>query len=282
MPQLKLARRQLDLSEPLVMGVLNVTPDSFSDGGRWTRLDDALFRAEQMLSEGAAIIDVGGESTRPGAQAVAEPEELARVVPVIEAIKSRFDCVISIDTFKPGVMDAACTAGAEIVNDIRALESPGAAEVVLRHQAAACLMHMQGLPQTMQRQPRYGNVLAEIAAYLRERAQAAISAGISSQSLMLDPGIGFGKTLEHNLSILAQLSEITALGFPVLVGVSRKSMFGRLLGREVGERLPASLAAAAMAVGAGAAIIRAHDVRATADAIKVARAIEQHRGSRTG
>lgn len=261
------------------MGILNVTPDSFSDGGRFSRLDAALQQAAAMLSEGAAILDIGGESTRPGALPVSVQEELDRVVPVIEAIRERFDCVISVDTLKAEVMDAACAAGAEIVNDVRALEGDGAISAVSRHGAAVCLMHMQGEPRVMQLQPRYEDVVAEVAAYLRGRLDACVAAGIAPDRLMVDPGIGFGKTLEHNLALLAQLPVLTGLGCPVLVGVSRKSMFQHLLGRAVDERLPGSLAAASLSVWLGAAIIRAHDVRATVDAVRVAAAMRHHRGS---
>ena len=275
MARLQLPDRILDLTEPAVMGILNVTPDSFSDGGRFTRLDAALHRAEQMLAEGARIIDVGGESTRPGAPPVPLQEELDRVVPVIDALRRRLDVVISVDTFKPAVMEAACSAGAHLVNDIRSLEEDGALAVVLRHRAAVCLMHMQGQPQSMQAAPHYEDVVSEVTAYLRERAEACLAAGVAKDAIVLDPGIGFGKNLEHNLQLLAHTRTLGQLGFPLLIGVSRKSMFQHLLGLPVDQRLYASLAAACLSIWQGAAIIRAHDVRPTVEAVKVAAAIRQ-------
>ncbi|THD01013.1 dihydropteroate synthase [Panacagrimonas perspica] len=255
------------------MGVLNLTSDSFSDGGRYVSLDKALAHARQMASEGADLIDVGGESTRPGAQPVSEQEELDRVVPVIERLRDSIGCVLSIDTMKPAVMRAACAAGAQLVNDVNALRAPGAIEAVRDAGAAACLMHMQGEPRTMQVAPHYLDVLAEITDFLLERVHECVDYGISRESLLLDPGFGFGKTLEHNLSLLARVPAIAALGFPVLVGLSRKSMFQKLCGAAVDQRLPASLAAATAAVLGGAAIVRAHDVRETRDAVRVAAAI---------
>lgn len=255
------------------MGILNITPDSFSDGGRHLDLGAALTRARAMLAEGARIIDVGGESTRPGAAPVAEAEEIDRVVPVIEALRRESDAVLSIDTMKPAVMRAACAAGAELVNDVLALQSPGAIEAVRDCGAAVCLMHMQGEPRTMQEAPRYGDVLAEVGEFLLARASACVAAGIAPARICVDPGIGFGKTLDHNLQLLAGLDRLRACGFPLLIGVSRKSMFGKLLGRELGERLPAALAATTVAVWQGAAIVRTHDVRATCDAIGVTHAL---------
>ena len=275
MTRLQLPDRTLDLTEPAVMGILNVTPDSFSDGGRFARLDSALRRVEEMVAEGARILDVGGESTRPGAPPVSVQEELDRVVPVIEALRKRFDAVISIDTFKPAVMNAACSVGAHLVNDIRALEEEGALAIVARHRAAVCLMHMQGQPQSMQAAPHYEDVVAEVANYLRERADACLAAGIAKNAIVLDPGIGFGKNLDHNLQLLAHGRTLGQLGFPLLIGVSRKSMFQHLLGLPVDQRLHASLAAACLSVWQGAAIIRAHDVRPTVEAVKVAAAIRQ-------
>lgn len=273
--RLQLRDSILDLREPVVMGVLNVTPDSFSDGGRFNVVSAALARAHEMIGEGAGIIDVGGESTRPGAPAVGEQEELDRVLPVIEAIRRESDVPLSIDTMKPAVMRAACVAGAGLINDVNALRAPGALLAAKESGAAVCLMHMQGEPHTMQQQPRYEDVVGEVAAFLERQVNACVAAGIPRERIVLDPGIGFGKTLEHNLSLLGQLSRIGASGLPVLIGVSRKSMFEKLLGRAVGERLPAALATAALAVWQGAAIVRAHDVRATADAIRVASAIRQ-------
>jgi dihydropteroate synthase len=275
MTRLQLPDRTLDLTEPAVMGILNVTPDSFSDGGRFAQLDSALHRAEQMLAEGARIIEVGGESTRPGAPPVPLQEELDRVVPVIEALRRRLDIAISVDTFKPSVMEAACAAGAHLINDIRALEEDGALAVVLRHRAAVCLMHMQGQPQSMQAAPHYEDVVSEVASYLRGRADACLAAGVPKEAIAIDPGIGFGKNLEHNLKLLAHGRRLGQLGFPLLIGVSRKSMFQHLLGLPVDRRLHASLAAACLSVWQGAAIIRAHDVRHTVEAVRVAAAIRQ-------
>jgi dihydropteroate synthase len=258
----------LDLSEPLVMGVLNVTPDSFSDGGRCASRDAAIEHGLRMLAEGAALIDVGGESTRPGAAAVPVAEELARVVPVVEALAGR-GALVSVDTSSPVVMRAAVAAGAVLVNDVRALQSPGAIEAVAAAGCAVCLMHMQGEPRTMQADPRYDEVVTDIKAFLAARVQACRAAGIAADSLLVDPGFGFGKTLAHNLTLLARLGELGTLGLPVLVGLSRKSMLAALTGRAVGERLAGSLALALLAVEAGARIVRAHDVAQTVDAIKV-------------
>ena len=268
--QLVLPTRVLDLTEPCVMGVLNLTPDSFSDGGRYPNRDAAVARALVMAGEGAAIIDIGGESTRPGAPPVPEDEELARVVPVIEALRARSDVVISIDTSKPAVMRAACAAGAEIVNDVMALQAAGAIEAVAGCGAAVCLMHMQGRPQTMQTAPQYDNVVRDVRGFLSQRAAACISGGIGADRIVVDPGIGFGKTLEHNLTLLANLPALRVDDRPLLVGVSRKSMFGQLLGRAIDRRLSGGLAAAALAVWQGAAIVRAHDVAETVDAVRTA------------
>jgi dihydropteroate synthase len=267
--QLRLKSRTLDLSAPVVMGVLNVTPDSFSDGGRFAATDAALAHARTLVADGARIVDVGGESTRPGAQPVPEAQELERVVPVIERIRAELDCAISVDTAKPGVMRAACAAGAELINDVMALRAPGALDAARDTGAAVCLMHMQGEPRTMQQAPAYLDVVEEVAAFLRQRAEACIAAGIPSERLLVDPGFGFGKTLQHNLELLGGIDVIAELGLPVLVGVSRKSMFGQLLGRALGEREAGGLAAAAIAAWQGARIVRTHDVRATMDALKV-------------
>jgi dihydropteroate synthase len=255
------------------MGVLNVTPDSFSDGGRFASIEAALAHALRMVDEGAGLIDVGGESTRPGAQAIDAAEEIRRVVPVIEALAARTKVPISIDTSKPAVMTAAVRAGASMINDVRALREPGALEAAAGTEAAICLMHMQGEPRTMQADPRYGDVVAEVRDFLRERAEACLAIGIAKDRLVIDPGIGFGKRLEHNLALLAGLSALTGLGWPVLVGVSRKSMFAKLLGRDVDERLAGGVAVATAAVLAGASIVRTHDVAATVDAVKVAIAL---------
>lgn len=257
------------------MGVLNVTPDSFSDGGRHGTLDAALRRAEAMLAEGAGIIDVGGESTRPGALPVSEEDELARVVPVIEALTQRLDCIVSVDTMKPAVMRAAVAAGAEIVNDVFGLRAQGAVEAVRDTGAAAVLMHMQGEPRTMQQRPQYGDVVAEVADFLARRVEVCVAAGIAREKLILDPGFGFGKTLDHNLALFAALDRLAAQGSPLLIGVSRKAMFGQLLGLPVEGRATVGAAAAAMAVAAGAAIVRTHDVAPTVEAVRFAAAVRQ-------
>lgn len=270
--QLRLASRSIDLSSPVVMGVLNVTPDSFSDGGRFDSLDAAVLQAGQMAAEGAAIIDVGGESTRPGAAAVSEDDEIARVVPVIEAIAG-LDVAVSIDTSKPGVMQAAVAAGASIVNDVYALRRDGALAMAASLDVAVCLMHMQGEPRTMQENPRYEDVSGQVAAFLGERAAACMDAGIRRESIVVDPGFGFGKTAGHNIELLAKLGRIGELGLPLLVGLSRKDTLGKLTGQPVERRLAAGIAAAVLAVERGAHIVRTHDVGATLDALKVAAAV---------
>lgn len=258
---------------PMVMGVLNVTPDSFSDGGRFAGRDDALRQAEAMIAAGAAIIDVGGESTRPGAAAVAEAEECERVVPVIEALRGVTDCAISVDTSKPAVMRAAVSAGAAMINDVRALRADGALEAAAALGATVCLMHMQGQPRTMQHAPYYDQVTREVGEFLGERREACIAAGIPRGHIVLDPGFGFGKSVAHNVELLANLRQLAALGQPLLVGLSRKSTLGALTGREVDDRLAASIAAAVIAVLNGALIVRVHDVKETVDALKVAQAV---------
>jgi dihydropteroate synthase len=263
---------QFDLSRPLVMGIVNVTPDSFSDGGLHLQRDAALAYARQLIDEGADILDIGGESTRPGAQPVNAQEEMDRVLPIIEALRGA-PVPISIDTCKPEVMQAAIAAGAQMVNDINALQDSAAMRVIAASQAAVCLMHKQGKPQTMQEQPHYQNVVAEVSAFLRERIAATQAVGISRTRIVIDPGFGFGKTLAHNLALLRELKKLTELGVPVLTGLSRKSMLGALTGQEVGQRLPASLAAALSAVERGANIVRVHDVRATVDALKIWNAV---------
>jgi dihydropteroate synthase len=254
------------------MGVLNVTPDSFSDGG--VHADRELEAALGMVAEGAAIVDIGGESTRPGADPVSLDEELERVIPVIEALRRESDVWISVDSSKPEVMTSAVAAGADLINDVRALREPGAMEAAAASGAAVCLMHMQGEPRSMQQAPAYDDVVAEVWSFLEGRIVACEAAGIPSERIGIDPGIGFGKTLEHNLTLLRATDALVAAGRPVLIGVSRKSMFGKLLDREVGERLPASLAAGLYAVGQGAKILRVHDVRETVDALRVVTAIE--------
>jgi dihydropteroate synthase len=266
---LQCGRHLLDLARPVVMGVLNVTPDSFSDGGRWLALPDALARGEQMAAEGAALIDVGGESTRPGSAPVAEDEELRRVLPVVERLAGTLSIPISIDTRKPRVMRRAIAAGASMVNDVAALRAPDAVEAVAASDAAVCLVHMQGEPGTMQDAPAYADVVGEVRGFLRARAAACEAAGIARSRLVVDPGFGFGKSLEHNLALLARLSAIAADGLPVLAGLSRKRMIGALTGRGEGDRLAGSLAAALVATLNGALIIRAHDVRETVDALRV-------------
>ena len=258
---------------PAVMGILNTTPDSFSDGGRFTAPGVAIMHAEQMVMDGAAIIDVGGESTRPGAQDVGEQEEIDRVVPVIEAIRSALDVAISVDTSKPGVMRAAVAAGATMINDVRALRAEGAVQAAAELQQAVCLMHMQGQPRTMQQDPQYNDVVADVTQFLRERVSECTQAGIAEELLVIDPGFGFGKTLEDNIELLANLRQLREIGPPLLIGVSRKSTLGMLTGREVDERQPASVAAAVLAVERGASIIRAHDVAETVDALRVIRAV---------
>ncbi|MEW9796744.1 dihydropteroate synthase [Alteromonas sp. CYL-A6] len=261
--------KQLDLSAPAVMGILNVTPDSFSDGGRHQALDAALCHARDMVAAGAAFIDVGGESTRPGASAVTEQQELDRVIPVIEHIAKELDTVISIDTSKAGVMKEAVKAGARLINDVRALREPGALETAAALDVPVCLMHMQGQPRTMQQSPTYDDVVRDVSTFLTERATACMQAGIASDDIMLDPGFGFGKTLAHNYQLLNALEGIIDLGYPVLVGMSRKSMIGQLLDRSTDERLAGSIALATIAAQKGAHIIRVHDVRETADAVAI-------------
>jgi dihydropteroate synthase len=263
---------QFDLSRPLVMGIVNVTPDSFSDGGLHLQRDAALAYARQLIDEGADILDIGGESTRPGAQPVNAQEEMDRVLPIIEALRGA-PVPVSIDTCKPEVMQAAIAAGAQMVNDINALQDSAAMRVIAASQAAVCLMHKQGKPQTMQEQPHYQNVVAEVSAFLRERIAATQAVGISRTRIVIDPGFGFGKTLAHNLALLRELKKLTELGVPILAGLSRKSMLGALTGQEVGQRLSASVAAALSAVERGANIVRVHDVRATVDALKIWNAV---------
>jgi dihydropteroate synthase len=257
------------------MGILNLTPDSFSDGGRFVDPDVALEHAIQMVEQGAAIIDVGGESTRPGAQFVSLDEELERVIPIVERLAQAIPVPISVDTNKPQVMREAVTAGAGMINDIMALQEPGALEAAAEVAVPICLMHMQGKPRTMQEAPHYGNVVEEVKAFLRQRLDAGEAAGIPRHSMIIDPGFGFGKTLEHNLTLLKGLQTLHELAAPVLVGISRKSMIGSIIGdKPVNERLMGSVAAAVVAAMEGAAIIRVHDVRETVDALKVVSALK--------
>jgi dihydropteroate synthase len=263
------------------MGVLNTTPDSFSDGGqvyRDGRLDPdlALRRASTMAEAGARIIDVGGESTRPGAEPVSLQEEMDRVLPVVERIAANVDVVISVDSSSPAVMREAAARGAGLINDVRALTREGALDAARETGLPVCLMHMQGAPRTMQQSPDYADVVAEVAAFLESRAEACVAAGIARCALLLDPGFGFGKSLAHNLDLLAGLPRLRALGYPLLVGLSRKSMIGKLLGREVSDRVPASLALALLATQRGASVIRVHDVTETADVLAVLEAVETY------
>ena len=273
--KMNFAGRELDMSRCHVMGVLNVTPDSFSDGGQYNRPDAALVRARQMVADGATFIDIGGESTRPGATPVSLQEELDRVCPVVEAAARELDAVISVDTSAPEVMAETAKLGAGLINDVRALQHDGAPEVAAKAGIPVCIMHIQGEPDTMQDRPEYRNVRREVSAFLTERIRVAEQAGIRPENILLDPGFGFGKSLEHNLQLLASLEQMHILGHPLLVGVSRKSMLGHITGREVNERLPASLAAATIAAMKGASIIRVHDVRETVDAIRVVAAVKE-------
>lgn len=262
----------LDLGKPGVMGILNVTPDSFSDGGKFERVEAAIRQASQMAEDGAAIVDIGGESTRPGASPVSAEEELHRVLPVIEALSERLDIPLSIDTSKPEVMRAAVQAGAGLINDVNALCADGALQQAAKLGVPVCLMHMQGQPATMQETPQYNSVVDEVSAFLARRIAACVDQGIPKQHILIDPGFGFGKTLEHNLDLLRHLDKLEQLGCPLLVGLSRKSMLGKLTGREPQQRLAASVAAAILAVERGASIVRVHDVGETVDALKILQA----------
>ncbi len=266
--ELACGARRLDLARPVVMGILNVTPDSFSDGGRFLSRDAALARARQMQAEGAAIIDIGAESTRPGALPVSEQEELDRILPVVEAVAAEVDAVISVDTSTPAVMREAAARGAGLINDVRALRRPGALAAAAATGLPVCLMHMQGEPGSMQGNPQYRDPVAEVMDFLAARMADCVAAGIARERLLVDPGFGFGKTLAHNLALLDGLARFAALGCPLLVGLSRKSMLGAVLGgAPVDQRLHAGLAAAVIAVQNGAAIVRVHDVKASADAL---------------
>ncbi|WP_444929790.1 dihydropteroate synthase [Microbulbifer sp. SSSA002] len=274
------AKHTLDLTQPVVMGVLNTTPDSFSDGGHYYAsgsldLSLALQRAEQMLSEGATILDIGGESTRPGATPVSEQQELDRVVPVVEAIKANFDAIISVDTSTPAVMRESAAAGAGLINDVRALERPGALEAAVETDLAICLMHMQGQPGTMQDDPSYTDVVGDVARYLQARVERCIGLGVARDRLIVDPGFGFGKTDAHNLALLRNLSQLAPADMPILAGLSRKSMIGRLLDRDVDGRLPGSLALAMLAAQRGAKILRVHDVAETVDVLRMQQLVDR-------
>ncbi|EPR4993983.1 dihydropteroate synthase [Vibrio navarrensis] len=262
-------KKQLDLSTPQIMGILNVTPDSFSDGGQFTHLDAALRQVEKLIQAGAAIIDIGGESTRPGAPEVSLEEELNRVIPVVKAIRASSDVWISVDTSKAEVMRQAIEAGADLINDIRALQEPGALEIAAKAQVPICLMHMQGQPRSMQHSPNYQDVLLEVGEFLRERVKVCEQAGIAKELLILDPGFGFGKTLEHNYHLLAHLESFHQFGLPLLAGMSRKSMIFKLLDKKPADCMVASVTCATIAALKGAQIIRVHDVEETVEAMKI-------------
>lgn len=266
-------RFQLDLTYPRVMGIVNVTPDSFSDGGQYAATDLAVAHAQQLIAEGADILDIGGESTRPGAEPVSLQEELRRVIPVIEALSKISTVPLSIDTYKPQVMQAAIQAGVDIVNDIRALQEENALEIVANSNVGVCLMHMQGVPQTMQINPTYADVLSEVQQFLADRVAACLAHGINKNRIMLDPGFGFGKTKEHNIALIQHLDRLTQLGYPLLVGLSRKSVLGKIAGGDELQRLHAGLAASVISVMKGAKVVRVHDVKATVDALKVVAAV---------
>jgi dihydropteroate synthase len=265
--------RTLTVRRPLVCGILNVTPDSFSDGGRFDSLAAAGEHGCTLAAEGADLIDIGGESTRPGSHPPTLAEELDRVVPVVEALVRRVPVPLSVDTSRPEVMRAAVAAGASMINDVRALRSPGALEAAAEAGVPVCLMHMQRSPETMQQEPRYQDVVQEVRSFLAERKRACLDAGIRPENLVVDPGFGFGKTLAHNVALLASLGRLGSLGAPIMVGLSRKSMLGQLTGRAVGDRLPGSLAAAVLAAQRGAAVLRVHDVAATRDVLAVLEAV---------
>ena len=261
--------KKLNLDRPQIMGILNVTPDSFSDGGEYAQLDRAFLHAQEMVKQGATIIDIGGESTRPGADDVLLNEELNRVVPIIELIKNELDCWVSIDTSKAVVMTEAVKAGADIINDVRALREEGALNAAVEANVPVCLMHMQGQPRSMQTAPNYNDVVAEVKRFLIERSEQCIKAGIKTENIIIDLGFGFGKSLQHNFDLLNATQQFLSLGFPVLTGVSRKSMFGQLLNRDINDRLAGSLAGAMIAMQQGSKIIRVHDVAETVDVMKV-------------
>jgi dihydropteroate synthase len=272
-PILRCGPHTFELSRPRVMGILNVTPDSFADGGRYFDPLRALDHARRMVADGAALIDIGGESTRPGAQPVTEADEMTRVIGLTETL-ARERVAVSVDTRKPAVMRAAIAAGAAMINDVSALTAPGAIEACAGSEVGVCLMHMRGQPSTMQHAPAYADVVTEVRDFLVRRAEACVAAGIARERIVLDPGFGFGKTLAHNLALLRALPELAAAGYPVMAGLSRKSSLGLITGRGAEERLPASLAAAIAAVARGASIVRVHDVRETIDALNVWLAIE--------
>ncbi|MFJ3523824.1 dihydropteroate synthase [Pseudomonas sp. NPDC090203] len=272
--RLPCGNRVLDLSRTHVMGILNITPDSFSDGGRFAQRDLALRHAEEMVAAGATLIDVGGESTRPGARAVSPVEEMERVAPIVEAINRELDVVISVDTSTPAVMRETARLGAGLINDVRSLRRDGALDAAVATGLPVCLMHMRGEPTDMQDAPHYDDVTGEVASFLRERMDACIAAGIAAEKIILDPGFGFAKTLDHNLSLFKHMEALHALGRPLLVGVSRKSMIGKVLDKPVDQRLYGALALAGMAMAKGAKILRVHDVAQTVDVVRMIAAVE--------
>ena len=279
-PVLECAGRRLDLSRPVVMGIINVTPDSFSDGATLYRgsnldIERAMTRAREMVASGAAILDIGGESTRPGASPVSVNEEMDRVLPLVARIAAELETVISVDTSTPALMREAANAGAGLLNDVRALTREGALEAAAAADVPICLMHMQGEPGNMQVAPHYDDVVEDVCEYLQSRIACCERQGIARNRLLLDPGFGFGKSVTHNLKLLRELPRLAAIGLPLVVSLSRKSLIGKLLGREVGQRLPASLALAVLAAQRGAAVIRTHDVAATVDAVSMLMALEE-------
>ncbi len=273
-PSLRCGKHQLDLTHAHVMGILNVTPDSFSDGGRYTSLELALLRAHEMVSAGASIIDIGGESTRPGAATVGAQQELDRVAPLVERIAAECDVIISVDTSTPAVIRESARLGAGLINDVRSLQRDGALDAAAATHLPVCLMHMRGEPQTMQDEPYYNDVAVEVAGFLQERIDACVAAGIAVERIVLDPGFGFAKNTQHNYELFKRLPELLSLQRPLLVGVSRKSMIGNILQQPVDQRLYGSLALAVMALERGAKILRVHDVVATMDALKIFNAVQ--------
>ncbi|MBD1573686.1 dihydropteroate synthase [Vibrio sp. S17_S38] len=266
--------KQLDLSEPQIMGILNITPDSFSDGGKFNQFDMAMEHAQSMIMAGATIIDVGGESTRPGATEVAPEDELNRVIPLIKAIRANFDVWISLDTYKSSVMAAGIEAGVDLINDIRALQDEGALEIVAKANIPVCIMHMKGQPRTMQQDPQYNDVLQEVCDFLQQRIDLCLASGINKQNIIIDPGFGFGKTVENNYHLLANFKRFHQFGLPVLAGMSRKSMITKLLGKPTSDSMFGSVVCATLAAQQGAQIIRVHDVAATQDALRIIKAIQ--------
>ena len=261
--------KTLDLSSPQIMGILNFTPDSFSDSGQFFQLDKALVQVETMLQQGASIIDIGGESTRPMAEEVTLEQELERVIPLVEAVRQRFDCWISVDTSKARVMQEAANAGMDLINDIRALREPNALQTAVQLGLPVCIMHMQGQPRTMKLNPHYDDVVADVLKFMQQRTEQCLTSGIKKENLLWDPGFGFGKSVQHNYRLLQQLSVFCEQGYPVLAGISRKSMIGAVLDKTVEQRMVGSVSAALIAAMKGACILRVHDVGETADALKI-------------